>query len=84
LQDDYPEYSKELFDLFGRINLPCIALDYPELHTYTAYCEDAEEFIRAYFEVFDFALENGQFPRLRFGMRDLHRGDGSFKFDRLR
>jgi hypothetical protein len=83
-QDDYAEYSKELFDLFGRINLPCIALDYPELHTYTSFCEDSEEFIRAYFEVFDFARANGQFPRLRFGMRDLHRGDGSFKFDRLR
>jgi hypothetical protein len=83
-QDDYAEYSKELFDLYDRINLPCIALDYSELHTYTSYCEDADEFIRAYFEVFDFALENGQFPRLRFGMRSLHRGDGSFKFDRLR
>lgn len=82
-QDDYAEYSKELFDLYGRINLPCIVLDYPELHTYTSFCEDADEFIRAYFEVFDFALANGQFPRLRFGMRDMYRGDGSFKFDRL-
>jgi hypothetical protein len=83
-QDSYAEYSKELFDLYDRINLPCIALDYPELHTYTSFCEDADEFIRAYFEVFDFALANGQFPRLRFGIKNLHREDGSFKFDRLR
>lgn len=83
-QDSYAEYSKELFDLHDRINLPCIALDYPELHTYTSFCEDADEFIRAYFEVFDFALANGHFPRLRFGIKNLHREDGSFKFDRLR
>lgn len=83
-QDSYAEYSKELFDLYDRINLPCIALDYPELHTYTSFCEDADEFIRAYFEVFDVALANGHFPRLRFGIKNLHREDGSFKFDRLR
>ena len=83
-QDSYADYSRLLFDLFKQIDLPCIALDYAELHRYTSYCEGADEFINAYFQVFDFARENGQFPRLRFGVKDLFRQDGSFKFDRVR
>lgn len=82
--NSYDEYSELLFGLFDKINLPCIALDYAELHRYTSYCEDANEFVRSYFEVFDFALENGEFPRLRFGMNDLFNQDGSFKFDKSR
>jgi hypothetical protein len=81
---NYDEYSRLLFGLFDKIDLPCVALDYAELHRYTSYCEDADEFVRAYFEVFDFARQNGVFPRLRFGMNDLFNQDGSFKFDRSR
>jgi hypothetical protein len=80
----FDEYSDLLFGLFDKINLPCIALDYAELHRYTSYCEDASEFIRSYFEVFDYALQNGIFARLRFGMSDLFNQDGSFKFDKSR
>ncbi|MFL9880584.1 hypothetical protein PQR63_19465 [Herbaspirillum rhizosphaerae] len=79
--DSYSEYSEHLFGLFKKIDLPCIALDYAELHNWTSFCEDVDEFSRAYFEVFNFALEHGEYPRLRFGMRDLYRKDGSFKFD---
>ena len=78
----YEEYSQLLLGLFDKIRLPCIALDYAELHRYTSYCGDVDEFVWAYFEVFDFALENGQFPRLRFGMNDLFNQDGSFKFNK--
>lgn len=68
--DTYTEYSIELFSLFDEINLPCIALDYSELHSYTSYCGDERRFLGAYFQVFNFASSNGSFPRLRFGVED--------------
>lgn len=71
--NSYDEYGTLLFKLFEQIQLPCIALDYQELHSYTTYCTDAEGFIGAYFEVFDFAQVNGKFPRLRFGLNDVLR-----------
>lgn len=77
--DMYDEYSQALFDLFNDIELPCIALDYGELHQYTTFCKDEASFLGAYFQVFDKARELGSFPRLRFGLRDveeLRRGQG--------
>lgn len=70
--DKYAEYSKALFETFQQTELPCIALDYGELHQYTTYCRDQGMFLGAYFQVFDTARELGEFPRLRFGMRDVH------------
>ncbi len=68
--DTYTEYSHELFSLFDDINFPCIALDYAELHSYTSYCGDEHRFLGAYFQIFNFARSNGNFPRLRFGLED--------------
>lgn len=78
--DDYLQYSKLLSSLFQKIELPCIALDYSGLHEFTTYCETEHAFVGAYFEVFDHLQKTGVFPRLRFGMKDLFREDGSFKF----
>lgn len=69
--DMYGEYSNQLFDFFDDIQLPCIALDYAELHQYTTFCSDEETFLGAYFQVFDTARQFGSFPRLRFGLRDV-------------
>lgn len=69
--DSYAEYSEILFDFYEKTELPCIALDYPELHNYTYYCDGSERFIGAYLQVFNFARKNGEFPRLRFGVNDL-------------
>lgn len=71
--DTYTEYSQELFSLFEEINFPCIALDYAELHSYTSYCGDESRFLGAYFQVFNFAISHGSFPRLRFGVEDARR-----------
>jgi hypothetical protein len=68
--DMYDEYSRLLFDFFDDIRLPCIALEYGELHQYTTYCRDEASFEGAYFQVFDKAREVGSFPRIRFGVRD--------------
>lgn len=69
--DMYDEYSAELFDFFNQIELPCIALDYGELHQYTSFCSDEKRFLNAYFQVFDNARALGEFPRLRFGLNDV-------------
>ncbi len=69
--DTYAEYSKSLFSAFDETNLPCIALDYAELHKYTTFCPNQGSFLGAYFQVFDVARELGEFPRLRFGARDV-------------
>jgi len=69
--DTYTEYSKALFDAFKETQLPCIALDYSELHKYTTFCQNQGSFLGAYFQVFDTARQFGEFPRLRFGARDV-------------
>jgi hypothetical protein len=69
--DMYDEYSAELFKFLDQIGLPCIALDYEELHQYTSFCGDEERFLSAYFQVFDNARALGKFPRLRFGLNDV-------------
>lgn len=68
--DTYEDYTKELFGFFDEVGLPCIALDYSELHQYTSFCRSEASFLNAYFQVFDKAREIGIFPRLRFGLRD--------------
>lgn len=69
--DMYDEYSQALFKFFDQISLPCIALDYPELHNYTSFCKSEEAFLGAYFQVFDNARRLQSFPRLRFGVNDV-------------
>ena len=69
--DMYAEYSEALFGFFDDIQLPCIGIDYGELHQYTTFCRDEAGFLDAYFQVFDAAREIGSFPRLRFGLRDV-------------
>ena len=68
--DTYAEYSEALFNSFRQTNLPCIALDYGELHEYTSFCIDENGFLDAYFQVFNAALKFKKFPRLRFGVND--------------
>ena len=77
---EYEAYSETLLSLHSDIELPCIALDYQELIQYCTFCPSEAEFLGAYFQVFDAALELSFFPRLRFGVNDLHDADGNFRF----
>lgn len=80
-QFEYEEYSQTLLALHEHTGLPCIALDYSELIQYCTLLRSEQDFLGAYYQVFDYALKGGQFPRLRFGVRDLFDVDGNFKFD---
>lgn len=79
--EDYAEYTKTLLKLFDDIKLPCIGLSYMELIQYCTFCQTPDAFFNAYFQVFDCAMEHGEFPRLRFGVNDLFDTEGNFKFD---
>jgi hypothetical protein len=59
-----------LLQLSRDTKVPCVALDYPELAQYTAHLSGEEEFFAALHQVHDFAIANGTFPRLRFGLVD--------------
>lgn len=63
---DYDEYSPLLQSLARDTGVPCVALDYPELSRYTANLLGEGAFFEALYRVFDFGMEHGAFPRLRF------------------
>jgi hypothetical protein len=49
------------------INLPCIALEYCELHQFTTFCRNEVSFLGACFQVFDNARELGLFRSFGLG-----------------
>lgn len=69
--DQYCEYSPMLLDMVREKEVPCIALDYPELYQYCAHLPGEEAFFGAYNTVMAHALKNNEYPRLRFGLTEL-------------
>ena len=63
--DEYSVYSPIILSLVKSTNVPCIALDYSELNTYTSNLRDENSFIEAYDRVSTYGIQNGEFPRLR-------------------
>jgi len=67
--DDYPSYSADILSLAERTKVPCIALDFTELHMFTTHLDDAGAFFRACDAVFASGAETGVFPRVTFKPR---------------
>lgn len=65
--DAFGAYDPILLNLAAKSDAPCVALDYPELAQYTAHLPDEDAFFGALHRVYDFAMIEGTFPRLRFG-----------------
>lgn len=61
--DDYPSYSEAILSLVKRTEVPCIALDYVELHMFTAHLESGDAFFRACDHVFADGTQTGVFRR---------------------
>lgn len=78
--DSYDVYSEKLFSHVDKVGIPCFALEYAELHNYTAFVDGEEGLFDAFRQVQQVADERGIYPRLRFGVKDLVRGDGTFRF----
>lgn len=67
---DYSDYTPALLQLSGESGIPCVALDYPELHMYTAHLLDEYSFLGALDRVYAVGSDLGTFPRLRFGLTE--------------
>jgi len=62
--DEYPSYSTDILSLAERTEVPCIALEYSELHMFTTHLNDADAFFRACDHVFVSGAQTGIFPRV--------------------
>jgi len=65
--DEYSDYSDIVLSMAKETQVPCIPLDYTELHMYTSNLSEEDNFFSACDRVFYHGVESGMFPRLRFG-----------------
>ena len=63
--DEYSVYSPPILALSEDTAVPCIALDYRELHMYATNLSGEESFFKAFDRVFSYGSKTGEFPRLR-------------------
>jgi len=68
--DEYSDYSDLVLPMAKDTQVPCIPLDYTELHMYTSNLREEDDFFSAYDRVFTHGVESGMFPRLRFGLTE--------------
>lgn len=67
--DEYSIYSPPLIELSNDTQVPCIALDYPELQAYTG-MSSQDKFFEAFDLVFSHGQKTGELPRLRIWLVD--------------
>jgi hypothetical protein len=67
--DEYSIYSPPIIELSNDTQVPCIALDYPELQAYTG-MSSQDKFFEAFDLVFFHAQKTGELPRLRIWLVD--------------
>ncbi len=66
--DQFGEYSQQLLGFSRDKQIPCVALDYPEFYSYCVNLRDEQAFFNAYDRVMEYAIKEGEYPRLRFGL----------------
>ena len=64
-EDEFHLYSVPILELAREIAVPCIALDYAELHRWATRLDSEESFIEAFDRVYSLASRRGVLPRLR-------------------
>jgi hypothetical protein len=67
--DEYSIYSPLIIELSKDTQVPCIALDYPELQAYTG-MSSQDKFFEAFDLVFSHGQKTGELPRLRIWLVD--------------
>ena len=67
--DEYSAYSPPIIELSKDTQVPCIALDYPELQAYTGMSSQVK-FFEAFDLVFSHGQKTGELPRLRIWLVD--------------
>jgi len=70
--DSFREYSDLTFDLVEKAQVHSVFFDYPELNMMTFHCRSEKKFLSAIAQIWEGAMEEGEFPRLRYsGKPDL-------------
>ncbi|SHN20850.1 hypothetical protein SAMN05216593_11381 [Pseudomonas asturiensis] len=64
--DMYDAYSERALAFMDKHQIPVVFFDYSELEVLTRRCETEAAFLSACHAVFRFAVENGEYPKLRF------------------
>ncbi len=64
--DAFEDYSAIAHGLMETSQVPAVFFDYPELNMMTLHCNNEEKFLDAIHQILSFAMESGQFPRLRY------------------
>lgn len=65
---EYSVYSPPVLELSRNSGVPCLLLDYNELHNFTQHRRSEGEFFATFRRTFEFAVRHNQFPRNRFGL----------------
>lgn len=65
---EFAAYSAPVLALAREKGVPCVVLDYRELHDYTHHLRSEDDFADALAQVFTVGDERNEFPRLRFGL----------------
>ncbi len=64
--DSFTNYSAIIYDLIEKSKTPAVFFDYPEFNMMTLHCKSEGKFLDAIHQIFSFAMDNQQFPRLRY------------------
>ncbi|MES2280562.1 MAG: hypothetical protein V4542_04040 [Pseudomonadota bacterium] len=66
--DTFEKYSELTLDLISQTGVPCVFLDYPDLHMYTRHTTDEMTFMGALQQLFEIGWTKKRFGRLQFGL----------------
>lgn len=64
--DDYGPSSAPVLNVARACKLPCVLMDYAALHVMTLHLRDPALLLGAFFQLFEVALEKGEYPKPRF------------------
>lgn len=64
--DWFKEYSSVMLELMDKTQTPALFFDYPELSRMTLHCSCEDRLMAAFQQIFSFAIEHNEFPRLRY------------------
>jgi hypothetical protein len=68
--DDHGTYTAPAMEITAESSVPCIVIDYAQLHALTLHVDDEAAFDRGFAAIFETGCRTGAFPRLRFGLTD--------------
>lgn len=64
--DDYGPCSAPVLTVARDCEVPCVLMDYTALHVMTLHLRDPARLVGAFYQMFEVALKNGEYPKPRF------------------